>query len=359
MSLDELRRRIDDLDGNIVKLLAERLSVAEAIGKEKAAGATPPIDPGRERKVLDHAIAVAAAGGMTADEITEIYRSVIKLARERQEVSVAFQGEAGAYSEEAALTYFGQRAVTKPCESLEDVFKDVEGGGVQFGMIPIENSIEGSISRSYDLMLESRLMVSGELNLRVNHCLIGNPGSTLDGIKRVYSHPQALGQTGHFLRQLHFELVPTYDTAGSVKLIKEQGMMDGAAVASERAAAIYGMKILARDIMDNPNNFTRFFALGNHDAPPSGDDKTSVVFAVKHKPGALYEFLRILAERKINLTKIESRPTRKKAWEYNFYLDFEGHRDDGNIRAALPALEEQTLFFKTLGSYPKARAEGR
>ncbi|PPD58238.1 prephenate dehydratase [Dehalogenimonas etheniformans] len=358
MSLDELRRRIDQLDENIVKMLAERLSIAESIGHEKAAGSTPPIDPGRERKVLDHAISIASAGGMTSDEITEIYRSVIKLARQRQEVSVAFQGEAGAYSEAAALDYFGSRSVATACESLEDVFKKVENGNVQFGMIPIENSVEGSISRSYDLMLESDLMVAGEINLRVNHCLIGNPGSTLDGIKRVYSHPQALGQTGHFLRQLHFELIPTSDTAGSVKLLKEKGIMNGAAVASERAAAIYGMKILARDIMDNPNNFTRFFALGGHDAPPSGDDKTSVVFAVKHKPGALYDFLRILAERKINLTKIESRPTRKKAWEYNFYLDFEGHRQDEKILFALPSLEEHTLFFKILGSYPKAKSEG-
>ncbi|APV43541.1 chorismate mutase / prephenate dehydratase [Dehalogenimonas formicexedens] len=359
MSLDELRHRIDQLDENIVKLLAERLAVAEAIGHEKSASGNAPIDPGRERKVLDHAISTAAAGGMSADEITEIYGSVIKLARQRQETSVAFQGEAGAYSEAAALAYFGPRSVTRSCESLEEVFRQVANGIVQFGMIPIENSVEGSISRSYDLMLESNLMVSGELNLRVNHCLIGNPGSTLDGIKRVYSHPQALGQTGHFLRQLHLELIPASDTAGSVKLIKEKGFTDAAAVASERAAAIYGMKILARDIMDNPNNFTRFFALGLHDAPPSGDDKTSVVFAVKHKPGALYEFLRILAERQINLTKIESRPTRKKAWEYNFYLDFEGHRQDERIKAALPALEEQTLFFKILGSYPKARTEGK
>lgn len=359
MSLDELRRRIDQLDENIVKLLAERLSVAEAIGHEKAAGATPSIDPGRERKVLDHAISVAANGGMTPDEITEIYHSVIKLARQRQEVSVAFQGEAGAYSEAAALTYFGPRSVTRACESLDDALKEVENGNVQFGMIPIENSVEGSVSRSYDLMLESNLLVSGELNLRVNHCLIGNPGSTLDSIKRVYSHPQALGQTGHFLRQLHFELIPASDTAGSVKLVKEKGLMDGAAVASERAANIYGMKILARDIMDNPNNFTRFFALGRQDAPPSGEDKTSVVFAVKHKPGALYEFLRILADRNINLTKIESRPTRKKAWEYNFYLDFEGHRLNKNVSDVLPTLEEQTLFFKILGSYPKAKAEGR
>ena len=359
MSLEELRRRVDELDENLVKLLAERLSVAEAIGHEKASGSVPPLDPKRERKVIERAVALAATGGMTADEVTEIYRSVIKFSRQRQSVSAAFQGEAGAYSEEAALKYFGPRAVTKPCPSLEDVFKAVESAEVQFGIIPMENSIEGSVSRSYDLVLESSLMVSGELNLRVNHCLIGNPGATLDGIRRVYSHPQALGQCGNFLRQLKLELVPTGDTAGSVKLIKEQGIKDGAAIASERAAAIYGMKILARDIMDNPNNFTRFFALGRHDAPPSGDDKTSIVFAVKHRPGALYEFLRILAERKINLTKIESRPTRKKAWEYNFYLDFEGHREDENFQSALPELEDHTLFIKILGSYPKAKTEGR
>lgn len=359
MSLDDLRKRVDELDENIIKLLAERLSTAEAIGREKAAGAAPTLDAGRERQVIDRAISLAAGAGMTAAEAAEIYERIIKLARERQSVSAAFQGEPGAYSEAAALAFFGPRAVTRSCESLEAVFAEVESGRVQYGMIPIENSIEGSISRSYDLMLEHSLMVSGEHHLRVNHCLIGNPGATLDGIRRVYSHPQALGQCGHFLRQLKFELQPTYDTAGAVKLIKEQGVCDAAAVASERAAAIYGMKILARDIMDNPQNFTRFFALARCDAPPSGNDKTSVVFAVKHRPGALYEFLRILAERKINLTKIESRPTRKKAWEYNFYLDFEGHREDESFKAALPALEDQTLFIKILGSYPRARAEGK
>ena len=355
MSLDELRRRVDNLDDSIVKLLAERLSIAEAIGREKAAGEVPPQDVGREKLVIEHVIGVAAAAGMTGDEISELYNSIIKLSRHRQTRSVAFQGETGAYSEEAAYQYFGVRAVVKPCESLEDVFKAVEGGTVQFGIIPMENSIEGSIPRSYDLMLDSTLMVSGELNLKVNHCLIAHPGVALDNIRRVYSHPQALGQCSHFLRQLNFELLPTYDTAGSVKLIKEQGIMDGAAIASERAATIYGMKILARDIQDNPNNYTRFFALGRRDAPPSGDDKTSVVFAVKHRPGALYEFLRVMAEHKINLTKIESRPTRKKAWEYNFYLDFEGHRENENFRAAMPALEEHVLFIKILGSYPRVR----
>ncbi|MCJ7743992.1 MAG: ACT domain-containing protein, partial [Dehalococcoidales bacterium] len=157
-----------------------------------------------------------------------------------------------------------------------------------------------------------------------------------------------------FLRHLNLEIIPTYDTAGSVKMIKEMGITDGAAIASTRAAEIYGMKILARDIADNPNNFTRFFILAKEDSPPTGNDKTSIVFSVKHRPGALYEFLKELAARNINLTKIESRPTRQKPWEYNFYLDFEGHREDKVPRETLEQLEQSTLFLKVLGSYPKA-----
>ncbi|MDO8443318.1 MAG: prephenate dehydratase domain-containing protein, partial [bacterium] len=158
-----------------------------------------------------------------------------------------------------------------------------------------------------------------------------------------------------FLRHMNYELIPTYDTAGSVKMIKEKGITDGAAIASSRAAEIYGMQILARGIEDNQNNTTRFFILGKQDSPPTGNDKTSIVFALKHQPGALYEFLKELASRNINLTKIESRPTRRKPWEYNFYLDFEGHRADKVAKETLADLEKMALFVKVLGSYPKAR----
>jgi chorismate mutase/prephenate dehydratase len=163
-----------------------------------------------------------------------------------------------------------------------------------------------------------------------------------------------LGQCQAFLRHLNCELVSTYDTAGSVKLIKQQGITDGAAVASSRSAEIYGMKILARGIEDNQNNFTRFFILSREDSPPSGKDKTSIVFSVKHQPGALFSALKELADSKINLTKIESRPTRQRAWEYNFYLDLEGHREDEVIKNALQRLEKFSLFLKVLGSYPKS-----
>ncbi len=235
----------------------------------------------------------------------------------------------------------------------------MEKGDVQFGIVPIENSLEGSISRTYDLLLDSSLKVRGEKELRVMHYLIANTGATLDSIQKVYSHPQALGQCQAFLRHLNVELIPTYDTAGSVKMIKEKHILDGAAIASARSAEIYQMKIIAREIEDNPNNFTRFFILAKQDAPPTGNDKTSIVFSVKHKPGALYDFLKELASRNINLTKIESRPTRKKAWEYNFYLDFEGHRTDAACADAIAGLEERSLFVKVLGSYPRAVKEDR
>ena len=177
----------------------------------------------------------------------------------------------------------------------------------------------------------------------------------MDSIKKVYSHPQALGQCQAFLKHLGCELIPTYDTAGSVKMIKEKGIIDGGAIASTRAAEIYGMKIIAKEIEDNPNNFTRFFVLAKQDSPPSGNDKTSVVFSVKHRPGALYQLLKEFSARKINLTKIESRPTRQKPWEYNFYLDFEGHREDKLSEEALQSLDDVSIFVKVLGSYPKAK----
>jgi chorismate mutase/prephenate dehydratase len=222
-------------------------------------------------------------------------------------------------------------------------------------VVPVENSLEGIISRVYDLLLDSSLKVCGETEVRVIHCLIASPGAGLDTIKKVYSHPQALGQCRSFLKHLGCELVPTYDTAGSVKMIKEKGLSDSAAIASARAAEIYGMKVLAQEIEDNPNNFTRFFVMAKEDAPPTGDDKTSIIFSTKNRPGALYAFLGEFARRDINLTKLESRPTRLKPWQYNFYLDFDGHRTGQAAREALEWLDKTSHFVKVLGSYPRAK----
>jgi chorismate mutase/prephenate dehydratase len=269
-------------------------------------------------------------------------------------MKVAFQGEIGAYSESAVYSFFGPSAEVKPCKNLSDVFESVENGETLYGVVPIENSIEGSVNQTYDLFLTHDLKVCGEIVLKIVHCLITNPKTKLDSVKVVYSHPQALAQCRGFLEDLGCELISTYDTAGSVKMMKEKRLMDAGAIASERAAEIYRMKVLVEGIADNPNNYTRFFVLSKKDSSPSGKDKTSIIFSTKHVPGALFHALEEFASRGINLTKIESRPTKQQPWEYNFYLDLEGHRLEKRCQEALRALEKKSAFVRILGSYPKA-----
>lgn len=357
MSLENLRKQIDEVDARITKLIGERIRIAEEIGRGKRAKGWSIEDREREKRVLENVRRVARRQniGIDGEGLEDIYERIIAACKNKEGVTAAFQGEAGAYSEEAASQFFGASVESRPCETLEEVFKSVEEEGVQFGVIPVENSLEGSISRSYDLMLESNLHVCGETEVRVIHCLIASPDAGLDTVKKVYSHPQALAQCRNFLNHLKAALIPSYDTAGSVKMIKEQGLTDSAAIASARAAEIYGMKVIAREIEDNPHNFTRFFVLGREDSPPSGNDKTSIVFSTKNQPGALYEALGEFARRSINLTKLESRPTRQRPWQYNFYLDFDGHREDAAAREALADVEKLTIFLKVLGSYPKAK----
>jgi len=269
-------------------------------------------------------------------------------------VKVAFQGEKGAYSEMAVYTFFSKTAEVQPCRDLKDVFESVKTQEAQFGVVPVENSLEGSVNQTYDLFLTYELKVCGEVIVRVSHCLLANKGTTLKQIRTVYSHPQALAQCRNFLERSSWELIPTYDTAGSAKMLKERALKDAAAIASERAADLYGLKILAKEIEDNPNNYTRFFVLAKKDAPKTGNDKTSIIFSAAHKPGSLYQALGEFAKRGISLTKIESRPTKQTPWEYNFYLDFEGHRSETRCVEALDALRKYSAFVKILGSYPKA-----
>jgi len=355
MNLEDLRKKIDQADEGIVRLIGERIKIAQKIGRNKKEQGRNINDQDREKTVMAHIKSLAQKENISENIIESVYSPIIIACKRAQGKEVAFQGEAGAYSEEAALQFFGPAVTTSSQEQLDDVFKTVERDEMEFGIIPVENSMEGSISRSYDLMLASSLKVRGELELRVSHCLIANPGTSLNQIKKIYSHPQALGQCKSFLKTLNCELRPTSDTAGSVKMVKEKKIADGAAIASARAAEIYGMEIIAREIEDNPDNCTRFFILSKEDSPPSGNDKTSIVFSVKHRPKALYDFLKVFASRDLNLTKIESRPTGNKPWEYNFYLDFNGHHQDEAPRQALADLGRSSLFLKILGSYPKAK----
>ncbi|MDP8888788.1 MAG: prephenate dehydratase [Thermoproteota archaeon] len=274
---------------------------------------------------------------------------------------VAFQGERGAYGEMATLQYFPDVKLI-PLKSFQDVFDAAETGKVEYIVVPLENSIEGSINEIYDLLLQTKMNVVGEIYQRVRHCLIANRGTKM--IRYVHSHPQALAQCRAYLQNKGLKPVPTYDTAGAAKMIKENKMADSAAIASKRAAELYDMEILDEGIEDRKNNYTRFFVLSPkkkksgksdpHDIGVGHNHKTSIIFSVRHVPGALFGILGEFAIRKINLTKIESRPTKETPWEYNFYVDFEGHLQNKAVHEALLSIKPKTSYIKILGSYKKA-----
>lgn len=267
-------------------------------------------------------------------------------------VVVAFQGELGAYGEEAIRSLFGAEAEPYPCKSFQDLFAVVAAGKVDCGLAPVENSQAGSINDVYDLLRQHDLYVGGEITHPVNHALLALPGQKISDIRRVISHPQALAQVDRFLRELGVEVVATYDTAGSAKLIREQELTGVAAVAGVGAAQRYGLEVLATNIQTIPDNFTRFVKLQRTPAERGeGPQKTMLVMSVSHRPGSLYRALGALAERNINLLKLESRPARHRPWEYVFYIDFEGHREDPHVREALADLAAHTNFCKVLGSF--------
>lgn len=272
------------------------------------------------------------------------------------ECQIAFQGEPGAYSEQAAYNHFGPQITTVPCETFEKVFTAVGDGATTHGLIPIENSLAGSIHRNYDLMLRNDLHIVSEYPLRVSHCLLALPGTELDDIRSVHSHPQALAQCEHSLVRLGLERVAENDTAGSARLVREWGEREIAAIASHRAAQVYGLDILVENLEDNPANYTRFLALAAQplqvDAPGTGDYKTSIVFRLENKPGALFKALSVFALREIDLSKIESRPIPGEPWEYLFYIDFLGHAQAGTCARAMDHLGEYASFLRVLGSYP-------
>lgn len=268
---------------------------------------------------------------------------------------VAFQGERGAYSEDACFKYFGNEVDTKPLMDFQSVFEAVEKDRVTHAVVPVENSIEGSVAQVNDLLLDHDLTISGETIVPVKHYLMAYAGTSLDTVEEVLSHPQALGQCRKFLaNHPEWRIVPSYDTAGSARMVAEAKRKDLAAIASKRAASVYGLKILKEDIQSEEVNFTRFFVLEKNPEPVKGANKTSIVFATKNAPGALYNCLGEFASRNVNLSKLESRPRKNKPWVYVFYADFEGNMEDPNCHAAIGGLLKTGAFVKILGSYKRA-----
>ncbi len=273
---------------------------------------------------------------------------------------VAFQGVPGAYSEQAIRQHFGASVDVKPCKSLSDLFLAIQNQEVKYGILPVENALAGAVRQAYELLLDYDLRIQAEVILHVHHMLLAPHGVTLKELTHVRSHPQALAQCDNFLKRHGLEGIPSYDTAGSARIISEEDPGTTGAIASELASELYKLDLVEREIEDVPFNFTRFFVLGHEDPPRGAYTKTSLVFATRHLPAALYECLGEFATRGLNLTKIESRPRRNRPWEPVFYLDFEGHWQDENAQEALVRLLQHASFVKMLGSYPavKTRSVG-
>ena len=263
---------------------------------------------------------------------------------------VSFQGERGAYSEAASVSFFGKEIEVIPCSTFADALKNTANGKSNYTVLPVENSLEGSVGESNDLLLETDLNVVGEIYHRVHHCLIGT--GSIGDVDTIYSHPQALGQCRKFIQENSLKTIPSYDTAGSVKIIKDLNKGNIACIASRKAAEIFSVAVIQEGIEDNVNNYTRFLVFSKERNDKTENSKTSIIFSVKHEAGALYQIVKEFYEHKINLTKIESRPNKNTPWEYNFYVDFEGHLDDPSIKDVLQKLKDNSTFLKILGSYP-------
>jgi len=265
---------------------------------------------------------------------------------------VSFQGEHGAYSESAIKKFFKEKIETVPCNSFEDTLKITENEDSDYCILPVENSIEGTVGQSIDAITHTKLHAIGEQYFKVEHCLIST--GKVEDIETVYSHPQALGQCSDFIQNKKLKTVPTYDTAGSVKIIKEMNDIHFAAIASNNAGNLYNIPIVKQGIENNPNNYTRFLIFSKENSIEGIKDKTSIIFSVKHEPGALHQILKEFNDNDINLTKIESRPNKNKNWEYNFFVDFLGHYSNSKIKSVLDIISKNTIFLKIIGSYPIA-----
>ncbi|TSA13008.1 MAG: prephenate dehydratase [Betaproteobacteria bacterium] len=349
--LSRLRAQIDALDGRLLLALNQRARLAHAVGKLKQG--VKVYRPEREAQVLRRILA-QSAGPLGKDALARVYAEIISACRAlEQPLAVAYLGPSGTFSELAVLKVFGGGVRAQPCASIDDVFRQVENGGADYGVAPVENSSEGAIGRTHDLLLSTPLRICAETVLRVRQNLMSKSGA-LKRIARVYSHPQSLAQCNQWLsrRLPEAERVPVASNAEAARLAAKE--VGAAAIAGDAALERHGLKLVARNIEDDPNNTTRFLVLGDHDAGPSGKDLTSIVMSAPNRPGAVHALLTPIAKYGVSMTRLESRPARTGRWEYMFYVDVQGHRQDPKVAKALVELEKLAPFLKILGSYPAA-----
>jgi chorismate mutase/prephenate dehydratase len=348
-----LRERIDQIDAEILDLLNRRALTAQQVGEVKHAhhAEGPVLRPEREAQVIRQ-LQSKNRGPFPADAVANVWTEIMSACRGlEQSLAVAYLGPAGSFSEQAAFEHFGHSVTGIACASFDEVFRAVEAGTANVGMVPVENSTEGAVNRTLDLLLASPVRILGERSLLIRHCLLAREAN-LNGVTRILAHPQALAQCQSWLNRNYPGLPrePVSSNSEAARIASLDPTV--AAIASEVAAHAWGLNVIAQGIQDDAQNRTRFLAIGQIENMPSGRDKTSLILAVPNRAGAMYQMLAPLNANGVSMTRFESRPARTGQWEYYFYVDIEGHRQDASVQKALVTLEDQCAFFKVLGSYP-------
>ncbi|MEZ5649376.1 MAG: prephenate dehydratase [Burkholderiaceae bacterium] len=352
-ALRELRQAIDATDGEILALLQKRAGLALKVGEVKQRTGSPVYRPEREAAIFAR-LRQRSDGPLGGEALVRVWRQVISACRElERRMRVAFLGPVGTYSEMAVMRHFGGGVEAIACPSIDEVFRATEAGMADFGVVPVENSSEGAVSRTMDLLLDTTLTVSGEVLVPIHHCLMGRQERP-DQIKTVCSHPQSLAQCGRWLdaNLPDVERRAVSSNAEGARMAGEDPSL--AAIAGEGAADLYKLGILRHGIQDNPDNRTRFLVIGRYVCAPSGDDQTSLIVSVPDRAGAVHSLIEPLARHSVSMKRFESRPARRRGWEYFFYIDLLGHADDPEVAAALVEIRANTTFFKQVGAYPRS-----
>jgi chorismate mutase/prephenate dehydratase len=349
--LETYRKEIDGIDQQVISLLSRRQDVAALIGDIKRDIGTQIFDPGREETILGR-LSTKRSKNLSEKAIRDIFREIISAAYSVQEpLTVAFLGPEATFTHQAALSVFGHGALFSGVETIEDVFGLVEKGVCGNGVVPVENSYEGSVNSTLDFLHQYDLRIQAEVFLRIRHHLLGK-ATDIREIKRLFSHPMPVKQCRSWIREnmTGIPIKEVQSTSFAAKMAAED--MEAGVIGSDLLASEYGLNILAENIEDHPDNVTRFLCIGKESVAPTGRDKTSILFSLKHRPGSLYNALEALERKKINMTRIESRPMKLRNWEYLFFVDLEGHEQEININRAIREMEKRCIFLKRLGSYP-------